>query len=100
MTKHFKIFLIIYLIICLVTISIFCLSIFSLHPKLKRMCLDIGGEYRFFYNECQTTDASLGRDFFSLCNSVKGEFNSCASPCRHSHTQNLCGKTCEVVCKF
>ena len=100
MTKQFKKFLIIYLIICLVTTLIFCLSIFSLHPKLKRMCLDIGGEYHFFYNECQTTNDTLGRELFSLCSSVKGKFNSCESSCLYNPKHMPCMPHCILVCKF
>lgn len=100
MSKNFKVFLIIYSVICLITILIFCLYKFSLHPKLKQMCLNIGGEYRLIYNDCQTTNESLGRELFSLCSSVKGDFNSCESSCLHNPKHMPCMPHCILVCKF
>jgi len=95
MSKNFKFFLIIFFTI----LSIIFIYTFSQRSKLKQMCLNSGGKYLFIYNECQETNSSLDDKLSSLCDFTKGEFNSCASPCRHS-PGGVCITMCEQVCKF
>lgn len=95
MSKKLKLFLSILLVAIIVIIYI----LFQ-RSRFDKTCLSIGGKYSSEYNECYLLGSS-DRKLSFFCASVLGQFNSCASPCRHSSKKNVvCPQVCELVCKF
>ena len=93
MPKKLKFFLSILSVIVLIIIYI----LFQ-RSRFKNTCLSIGGKYSPEYNECYSMQSHSYKLSF-LCASVLGQFDSCASPCRHS-PGGFCAAVCELVCKF
>lgn len=93
MSKKLKFFLNILFVIILSIIYIF-----FQRSRFGKTCLNIGGKYSSEYNEC-FIQQSFNFKLSFLCTSVLGQFDPCASPCRHS-SGGICIQVCELVCKF
>ena len=63
-------------------------------PAQVVSCLDSpGGKWLTRYNECENMQDET-------CTSLRGGFDSCASPCRHDTENFLCVQSCVPVCRF
>ncbi len=56
-------------------------------------CLKEGGKWLEGYQECENIAPEV-------CKNLGGEFNSCASPCRHDKDQMVCFTMCVPVCEL
>lgn len=63
-------------------------------PTIPQLCVDNGGTYLAQYHECE-----YGMDA-TTCESLGGEFNECASACRHDDKAMMCTMQCVVTCTF
>ena len=63
-----------------------------LESSAKEICVSKGGKYIEDKNECEGIDESA-------CEELNGEFESCASACRHEEA-DMCIQSCVSVCSF
>ena len=61
--------------------------------ELEQACLDEGGIFIAEYNECE----DISED---ACTELGGEYDSCASACRHEPAETICTAQCVLVCSF
>jgi len=62
------------------------------------LCEKNGWNWVENFNECETSDALA--EIKEFCEKQNGEFNECASPCRHSPETEICASVCVQVCSF
>ena len=66
---------------------------------LKTTCEQKEGIWLEQYKECESGSSKKGIDA-SECQSLGGQFNNCASMCRHDPKAETCATVCINVCKF
>ena len=87
------------LIIPIIILFLFLFGTFLKKYQPSTICTFSGGKYLSEYNECQLGFGITSNSLRLLCALTGSEYNSCASPCRHSPGYN-CITVCERVCKF
>ncbi|HSG16322.1 MAG TPA: hypothetical protein VLE70_08370 [Anaerolineae bacterium] len=61
--------------------------------ELEQACLDEGGIFIAEHNECE----DISED---ACTELGGEYDECASACRHEPADMVCTAQCVLVCSF
>ncbi|UCG24642.1 MAG: hypothetical protein JSW55_01165 [Chloroflexota bacterium] len=61
--------------------------------ELEQACVDEGGIFIAEHNECE----DISED---ACTELGGEYDSCASACRHEPEDMICTAQCVLVCSF
>lgn len=62
-------------------------------PELADQCAFADGNWLPDYEECEYMSEEQ-------CNELGGEYNSCASACRHHPDADVCTMQCVPVCSF
>ncbi|MGM5484534.1 MAG: hypothetical protein ACQEP1_01535 [Nanobdellota archaeon] len=79
-----------YVLIALVAMVV--LTACTTAPSNETECAEAGGQWLSQYNECEGITEEQ-------CNQMDGEFDNCASACRHDPDADVCTKQCVLVCK-
>jgi len=76
-------------------LALLILSACSLNKgsDIEAACLEHQGKWLAEYNECESGDREW-------CSEAGGEFQECASACRHDEGAVICTLQCIQVCKF
>jgi hypothetical protein len=61
--------------------------------EIEQMCVDGGGTFVSEYNECEFISEDI-------CTEMGGEFDECASACRHEEGSVACTANCVPLCTF
>jgi hypothetical protein len=70
-----------------------CRDNLSREEQLEGACLSFDGRWNAAYAECEYMPAQM-------CEDLGGQFNGCASACRHDPDAEMCTMQCVQVCSF
>lgn len=65
----------------------------KVQAERARNCTESGGIYDLSYDECLGVDGSM-------CSSIGGTWNECASACRNNPEATICTMQCVQICEF
>jgi zinc transport system substrate-binding protein len=63
------------------------------HSELEEKCEEAGGNWLEEFGECENIESAK-------CSELGGEFDGCASPCRHQEDAEVCAQVCVEVCRL
>lgn len=82
------------LIIVLIVVAIGTVIYTKINERdFKSICVSANGKWLPEFKECENMEREA-------CYKNLGEWNGCASPCRHDPNANVCVELCQEVCKF
>lgn len=67
--------------------------------ELENECIKSGGDWLAEFKECESSQTDKGLDQ-KECADLGGQFDECASPCRHNPDAELCAAVCVKTCAF